>query len=111
MLLNFILFSLTVLICLKNGVFVIFVFWNVRLKPPYFKCSWCDFYENCHILPWNLVPTYSSIFLNLKVLSSRKYKKKNKQKKRVGVRKVVRCRLGGQIDWARIVALVVILDW
>ena len=64
---SFILFSLTVLICLKNGDFVIFVFWNVRLKPPYFKCCRCDFYENWHILPGNLVPTYSSVFLNLKV--------------------------------------------
>ena len=60
-------FSLIVLICLKNGVFVIFVFWNVRLKPQYFKCSWCEFYENWHVLPGYLVPTYPSIFFNLKV--------------------------------------------
>ena len=83
---SFIRFSLTVLICLKNGDFVIFVFWNVRLKSRYFKCSWCDFYENWHVLPENLVSTYSSVFLNLKVKLSRKYKNKS-----VGVRKVVRC--------------------
>ena len=77
--------SLTGLICLKNGEFVIFVFWNVRLKPQYFKCSWCDFYENWHVFPGILVQTYSSVFLNLKVSLSRKYKNKS-----VGVRKVVR---------------------
>ena len=54
--------SLTVLICLKNGEFVTFVFRNVRLKPRYFKCHWSDFYENWHVLPGNLVPTYSSVF-------------------------------------------------
>ena len=50
----------------ENGEFVIFVFWKVRLRPRYFKCSWCDFYENWHVLSGNLVPTYSSVFLNLK---------------------------------------------
>ena len=64
---SFILIYLTVFICLKNGEFVIFVFLNVRLKPQYFKCSWCDLTENWHVLPGNLVPTYSSVFLNLKV--------------------------------------------
>ena len=82
----FILFSLTVLICLKNGEFVIFVFWNVRLKLQYLKCSRYDFYENLHVFPRNLVSTHSSVFLNLKVYLSRKYKNKS-----VGVRKVVRC--------------------
>ena len=83
---SFILFSLTVSICLKNGEFVIFVFWKVRLIPRYFTSSWCDFYENWRILPGNLVPTYSRIFLNLKIKLSRKYNNKS-----VGVRKVVRC--------------------
>ena len=78
-------FSLTISSCLKNGEFVIFVFWNVRLRSQYFKCPWYDFYENWHVLPGNLVPTYSSVFLNLKVKLSRKYKNKS-----VGVRKVVR---------------------
>ena len=82
---SFILLSLTVLICLKNGEIVIFVFWNVRLKLQYFKWSLCDFYENWHVLPGNLVSTYSSVFLNLKVQLLRKYKNKS-----VGVRKVVR---------------------
>ena len=81
----FFLFYLTYLICLKNVEFVIFVFWNIRLKPRYFKCSWCDFYENWHVLAGNLASTYSSVFLNLKVLLSIKYKNKS-----VGVRIVVR---------------------
>ena len=80
-----IFYSLTVLIFLKNGEFVIFNFWKVRLKPRYFTSSLCDFYENWHVLPRNIVPTYSSIFLNLKVWLSRKCKNKI-----VGVRKVVR---------------------
>ena len=64
---NCILFSLTLLICLKTGEFVTFVFWNVRLKPRYFKCPGSDLYENWHVLSGNIVPTYSSVFLNLKV--------------------------------------------
>ena len=61
---SFILFSLAVLICLKNGEFVIFVFWKVRLKLRYFTSSRCDFYENWHVLPGNLGPIDSSVFLN-----------------------------------------------
>ena len=83
---SFILFFSHLIDLFGNGEFVIFVFWNFRLKPRYFKCSWCDFYEDWHVLPGNLVPTYSSAFLNLKVKLSRKYKNKS-----VGVRKVVRC--------------------
>ena len=81
-----IVFFLAVLICLKNGDFVTFVFWNVRLKPRYFKCPWSDFYGNWHVLPENIVPTYSSVILNLKVEFSRKYKNKS-----VCVIKVIRC--------------------
>ena len=55
-------FLLSLLICLKNGEFVNFVFWNVRFKPRYFKCSWFDFNENWHVLPENIVSTYSSVF-------------------------------------------------
>ena len=80
-----IFYSLTVLICLKNGEFMIFDFRKVRLKPRYFTSSLCDFYENWHVLPRNLVLSYFSIFLNLKVWLSRKCKNKS-----VGVRKVVR---------------------
>ena len=49
------------LISLKNVEFVTFVFWNVRLKPRYFKCPWSDFYDNWHVFPGNIVPTYSSV--------------------------------------------------
>ena len=57
----------------------------MRLKPRYFKSPWSDYYENWHVLPGNLVQTYSSVFLNLKVYLPRKYKNKS-----VGVRKAVR---------------------
>ena len=83
---SFILLSLTVLICLKNGEIVIFVFWDFRFKPKYLKCYWFDFYENWHLLPENLVSTYSSVFFKFVSLVIKKI-----QKHKCRVRKVVRC--------------------
>ena len=76
----FILYSLTVLICLKNGEFVIFVFRKVRLKPRYFKYSWCDFYGNWRVLPGNLVPTYSSVVVCLFFIWKSNYQENTKTK-------------------------------
>ena len=68
---------------------MIFDFWKVGLKTQYFTSSLRDLYENWHVLPRNLVPTYSSIILNLNVWLSRKCGNKS-----VGVRKIVRYMYG-----------------
>ena len=48
------LFCFFLLICVRNGKFVTFVFESVQLKLQYFECFESGFSENSHALPGNI---------------------------------------------------------